>query len=43
MAIITIRRPNLTQEERAKRIDTIKQATVDLVLAAEKNREGKQS
>lgn len=36
MAIITISRPELTAEERAKRMEAIKKATVDLVVATEK-------
>lgn len=38
MAIITISRPELTAEERAKRMEAIKKATVDLVVATEKER-----
>lgn len=38
MTIIHIRRPELTEAERAKRMEEIKQAAVDLVLAAEKQR-----
>lgn len=34
--IIHIQRPELTPEERAKRMEAIKKATVQLVLAAEK-------
>lgn len=36
MAIITVSRPELTAEERAKRMEAIKKATVDLVVATEK-------
>lgn len=36
MAIISISRPELTPEERAKRMEAIKKATVDLVVATEK-------
>lgn len=38
MAIIHISRPELTPEERAKRMEAIKKATVDLVVATEKAR-----
>ena len=34
----TIHRPELTEAERAKRLETIKQAAVDLVLATERQR-----
>lgn len=33
---ITVRRPELTEEERAKRMEAIKQATIRLVIATEK-------
>lgn len=36
MAIIHISRPELTAEERAKRMEAIKKAAVDLVVATEK-------
>lgn len=36
MAIIHISRPELRAEERAKRMEAIKKATVDLVVATEK-------
>ena len=36
MAIITVSRPELTAEERAKRMEAIKKAAVDLVVATEK-------
>lgn len=36
MAIVTISRPNLSPEERHKRMETIKQAAVDLVAATER-------
>lgn len=36
MNIITITRPELTTEERTRRMDTIKQAAARLVLATEK-------
>jgi hypothetical protein len=39
--IIHITRPELTEEERAKRLDEIKQATKKLILAVEKERKRK--
>ena len=36
MAIITVTRPKLTAEERAKRMEEIKQAAARLVLETEK-------
>lgn len=36
MAIIHIIRPDLTPEERAKRMEAIKKAAVDLVVATER-------
>ena len=36
MAIISISRPELSPEERAKRMEAIKKATVDLIVATEK-------
>lgn len=36
MAIVTIQRPELTPEERAKRMEEIKRAAVRLVLETEK-------
>lgn len=36
MAIVTIHRPELTAEERAKRMEEIKQAATRLVLETEK-------
>lgn len=36
MNIITINRPNLTAEEKAKRMEEIKQAAVRLVIETEK-------
>lgn len=36
MAIVTIRRPDLTDAERAKRMEAIKQAAVRLVIETEK-------
>ena len=40
MAIIHISRPELTPEERARRMEAIKQAAVRLVVATEKKKEG---
>lgn len=37
-AIIHITRPELTDEERAKRMKDIKQAAMQLILATEKNK-----
>ena len=34
--IITVSRPVLTEEERAKRMEAIKKATIQLVIATEK-------
>lgn len=39
--IITVQRPNLTAEEREKRLNQIKEAAARLVLAAEKERSAK--
>lgn len=36
MATVTVTRPNLTEEERAKRMKAIKEAATRLVLATEK-------
>lgn len=36
MAIIQITRPELTAEERAKRMEAIKKAAADLVVATER-------
>lgn len=36
MAIVTITRPVLTDEERAKRMEQIKRATIELVTETEK-------
>jgi hypothetical protein len=36
-AIVTVQRPQLTEEERAKRMEEIKQAAVALVIATMKN------
>ena len=40
-AIITVHRPNLTAEEKAKRMEKIKQAAVRLVLETEKAKKRK--
>lgn len=39
--VIRIQRPELTPEERAKRMEAIKKATIQLVIAAEKKRSKK--
>lgn len=39
--IITVQRPTLTDEEREKRLNQIKEAAARLVLAAEKERRAK--
>ena len=36
MAIVQVARPELTPEERAKRMEAIKKATVELIVAYEK-------
>lgn len=41
MAIVTVTRPNLTSEERAKRMEEIKQAAIRLVLETEKAKQRK--
>lgn len=41
MNTIIIHRPELTAEERAKRMEEIKRATVRLVIATERNRKEK--
>jgi hypothetical protein len=41
MAIVTVTRPNLTDEERAKRMEEIKQAAIKLVLETEKAKQRK--
>lgn len=41
MAFVTIHRPTLTAEERAKRMEKIKQAAVQLVLETEKAKKRK--
>jgi hypothetical protein len=38
MNIITVTRPDLTPKERAKRMEAIKKAAVDLVIAAERKK-----
>ena len=43
MNIITVRRPNLSPEERVKRMEEIKQATIKLILATEKAKARKSS
>lgn len=42
MAVVIVHRPVLTDEERAKRMEEIKQATIDLVIATEKAKLQKQ-
>lgn len=37
-AIITLHRPELTEEERERRMAKIRQATVDFLVAVERNR-----
>lgn len=39
--IVTITRPQLTAEEREKRLEAVKQAAVRLVLATERQKKGK--
>ena len=41
MAVVTVTRPELTPEERAKRMEAIKQAAVRLVLETEKQKKQK--
>lgn len=41
MATISISRPNLTEEERAKRMEKIKAAAVKLVLETERRKASK--
>lgn len=36
--VIRVQRPELTPEERAKRMEAIKKATVQLIIATEKER-----
>lgn len=43
MAIVTVTRPNLTAEERAKRMEEIKQAAIKLVLETEKAKRRKKN
>ena len=40
MAIIHISRPELTTEERARRMEEIKRATLDLIVATAQKKEG---
>jgi hypothetical protein len=42
MAVIQVIRPELTPEERAKRMEAIKKATVELIVAYEKAKAKKQ-
>lgn len=42
MAIVTVIRPELTPEERAKRMEAIKRAAVQLVIATEKAKKRKE-
>lgn len=42
MVIVTIRRPDLTREEQAKRMAEIRQAATILVLATEKSKRRKE-
>lgn len=42
MAIVTVKRPNLTAEERAKRMEQIKQAAIRLVIETEKVKKQKE-
>lgn len=39
MNIVTVKRPELTTEERAKRMEAIKQAAVRLILEHEKQKQ----
>ena len=39
--IVRVCRPILTEEERARRMEAIKKAAVDLVIAAEKSKKNK--
>lgn len=39
--IVTVTRPELTDRERTKRLEEIKQAAVDLVLATERQKASK--
>lgn len=36
-AIVRVHRPNLTPEEREKRLEQIRKAAIDVILAAERN------
>lgn len=40
---IIVHRPELTEEERAKRMEIIKQATVDLIVATARNKARKEA
>ena len=42
MAIAQIIRPELTPEERARRMEAIKKATVDLIVATERRKQNAQ-
>lgn len=41
--IVRVYRPILTEEERARRMEEIKKATVDLIIATEKSKAKKES
>lgn len=41
MITTTVRRPELTAEERAKRMAEIKRAAVNLIIATERSKAGK--
>jgi hypothetical protein len=43
MAIVSVQRPSLTTEERAKRMEEIKKAAVRLILETEKAKRSKQA
>ena len=40
-AIVRVHRPDLTPEERARRMEQIRKAAVDLILATERNKRAK--
>ena len=40
--IVRVHRPELSEEERARRMESIKQAAADLIRAAERNRKHEQ-
>ena len=42
MVIVQITRPELTAEERAKRMESIKRAAIDLIVATERNKARKE-